>query len=262
MIGVEARMKKNVRSVRRLFTPVILVAAWQIAASTGYVNPNFVGSPAGVASSFHDLFVSGELSRHLGVSLWRALFGLLVGSSAGLVFGVVVGLSQRGEDLLDSTFQAVRTLPLLGLIPLFILWFGLGETPRILLIALGSFFPIYINVFKGIRGVDVRLIELASSYGLNPLQLMRDVILPSALPSALVGLRYAIGIAWLCLVVAEQVNATAGLGWVIIQANQLGQTSVVITALVIYAIVGVVADLVVRAIERRVLSWQQVFEGA
>jgi sulfonate transport system permease protein len=173
-----------------------------------------------------------------------------------------VGLSQRGEDLLDSTLQAVRTLPLLGLIPLFILWFGLGETPRILLIALGSFFPIYINVFKGIRGVDVRLIELASSYGLNRLQLIRDVILPSALPSALVGLRYAIGIAWLCLVVAEQVNATAGLGWVIIQANQLGQTSVVITALVIYAIVGVVADLVVRAIEQRVLGWQRVFEGA
>ena len=255
-------MAAGSRTLRRLATPVLLVAGWQAGASTGLIDERFVGSPAAVLRSLEELVRSGDLTTHLAVSLQRALAGLGIGVSAGLLFGVLNGLSQRAEDLLDSTFQAVRTLPLLGLIPLFILWFGLGETPRVLLIALGSFFPVYINVFKGIRGVDVRLVELAASYGLNRVQLIRDVVLPAALPSALVGLRYAIGIAWLCLVVAEQVNATAGMGWVIIQANQLGQTSLVMTALVIYAVVGVGADLLVRAIEHRALSWQRVFEGA
>jgi sulfonate transport system permease protein len=245
-----------------LVTPVIVLGVWQVLASTGRLNEEFVGSPLGVALAFYDLATTGDLLRHLAVSLWRALFGLFVGASAGLFFGLIVGLSQRGEDYLDSLFQAVRTLPLLGLVPLFILWFGLGETPRILLIALGSFFPVYVNVFKGIRGVDGRLIELAQAYGLNRWSLIRDIILPAALPSALVGLRYSIGIAWLCLVIAEQVNATAGLGWIIIQANQLGQTSVVITALVIYAIIGVLADAVVRLIEGHALRWQRAFQGA
>jgi sulfonate transport system permease protein len=255
-------MPDTKRIWRGLFTPVVLISAWQGLASAGVVNPDFVGSPYGVAASLYDLATTGDLGWHLAVSLWRALFGLAVGAAAGLLFGVIVGLSQRGEDFLDSTLQAVRTLPLLGLIPLFILWFGLGETPRILLIALGSFFPIYVNVFKGIRGVDVRLIELARSYRLSRLRLLYDIVLPAALPSALVGLRYAIGIAWLCLVVAEQVNATSGLGYVIIQANQLGQTSVIIMALAIYALVGVLADSVVRLIERRALRWQRAFQGA
>jgi sulfonate transport system permease protein len=250
------------RILRRLFTPIALLVVWQALASAGVVNPDFVGSPYGVAISLYDLTMTGDLGWHLAVSLARALFGLLLGASTGLLFGLIVGLSQRGEDFLDSTFQAIRTLPLLGLIPLFILWFGLGETPRILLIALGSFFPVYINVFKGIRGVDVRLIELAQSYRLSRWRLVTDVIVPAALPSALVGLRYAIGIAWLCLVVAEQVNATSGLGYVIIQANQLAQTSVIITALAIYAVVGVLADAVVRLIERRALRWQMAFRGS
>jgi sulfonate transport system permease protein len=254
-------MKARRRMLRRLVTPVLVLVVWQLMASTGRLNEDFVGSPAGVAVAFYDLATTGQLALHLAVSLWRALFGLFVGASAGLFFGLIVGLSQRTEDYLDSFFQAVRTLPLLGLIPLFILWFGLGETPRILLIALGSFFPVYINVFKGIRGVDVRLIELAQAYGLSRWQLVRDVILPAALPATLVGVRYSIGIAWLCLVIAEQVNATSGLGWVIIQANQLGQTSVVITALVIYAVIGVLADAVIRLIEARALRWQRAFQG-
>jgi sulfonate transport system permease protein len=250
------------RSWRRLFTPIVLLAAWQASASLGLVNPDFVGSPLGVAASLYDQATTGGLAWHLAVSLARALAGLAIGAGAGLAFGVIVGLSRAGEDFLDSTLQAIRTLPLLGLIPLFILWFGLGETPRIVMIALGSFFPIYVNVFKGIRGVDARLIELAHSYRLSRWRLVADVILPAALPSALIGLRYAIGIAWLCLVVAEQVNATSGLGYVIIEANQLGQTSVIIMALAIYAVVGVLADAIVRAVERRALRWQRAFQGA
>jgi sulfonate transport system permease protein len=255
-------MSLSLRSWRRLFTPIALLVAWQASASLGLVNPDFVGSPLGVAASLYDQATTGDLAWHLAVSLARALVGLAIGAGAGLALGVIVGLSRAGEDFLDSTLQAIRTLPLLGLIPLFILWFGLGETPRIVMIALGSFFPIYVNVFKGIRGVDARLIELAHSYRLGRWRLVVDVILPAALPSALVGLRYAIGIAWLCLVVAEQVNATSGLGYVIIQANQLGQTSVIIMALAIYAVVGVLADAIVRLVERRALRWQRAFQGA
>ena len=246
---------------RRLFVPALLLAAWQVAASLGLVREDFVGSPIGVVTSFVRLTLEEGLMRDIGVSLARAATGLTLGAGAGLALGALVGLSKLGEDLLDSTLQALRTLPLIGLIPLFILWFGLGETPRILLIALGSFFPVYVNVFRGIRNVDQRFIELAESCRLTRAELISEVVLPAALPSLLIGLRYAIGVAWLCLVVAEQVNATSGLGYVIINANQLGQTSVIITALAIYAVIGVAADALVRALEGRLLGWRRAFEG-
>ena len=246
---------------RRLFVPALLLAAWQIAASSGLVREDFVGSPIGVVTSFVRLTLEEGLMHDIGVSLARAAAGLALGASAGLALGALVGLSKLGEDMLDSTLQALRTLPLIGLIPLFILWFGLGETPRILLIALGSFFPVYVNVFRGIRNVDQRFIELAESCRLTRAELISEVVLPAALPSLLIGLRYAIGVAWLCLVVAEQVNATSGLGYVIINANQLGQTSVIITALSIYAVIGVAADALVRALEGRLLGWRRAFEG-
>jgi sulfonate transport system permease protein len=250
------------RILRRLVVPLALLVLWQVAASSGYINRRFTSAPLDVLQSLWTLATSGQLFLHLGISLWRACVGLLVGATAALVAGVVAGLSQLGEDALDSTIQAVRTLPFLGLVPLFILWFGLGETPRILLAALGSFFPVYLNVFKGIRGVDERLIELGRSYRLGRWRLLCDVIFPAALPSVLVGLRYAIGISWLSLVVAEQINSFSGLGWLIVQANELAQTSVIITALTIYALIGVAADLVVRAIEWRTLRWQRAFRGA
>ncbi|CAH1656051.1 MULTISPECIES: ABC transporter permease subunit [unclassified Chelatococcus] len=239
-----------------------LVLLWQLLASTGLINRRFYGSPADVVTALVELARSGELALHLGVSLWRATVGLAIGTTLGLVFGVLVGLSKLGEDLFDPFFQAIRTLPLLGLIPLFILWFGLGETPRIALIALASFFPVYLNTFKGIRGVDARFIELANSYGVKGPRLIRDVIAPAAFPAALVGFRYSLGIAWLCLVIAEQVNANEGLGWIIIQANLLAQTALIMTALVIYAVIGVAADSLVRLVERRALRWQNAFEGA
>jgi sulfonate transport system permease protein len=261
MAGDKDGAMKHGRFPRRLAAPAFLLALWQGLASAGLVNESFVGSPLGVATSLYTLFAEQGLAHDLAISLWRALFGLTLGALSGLAFGVIVGLSRWGEDIFDSTLQAIRTLPLLGLIPLFILWFGLGETPRIILIALGSFFPVYLNVFKGIRGVDIRLIELAEAYGLTRYELVRDIVLPDALPSFLVGLRYSIGVAWLCLVVAEQVNATSGLGWVIIQANQLGQTSVIITALAIYAIVGIMADGLIRLVEARALRWRQAFKG-
>jgi len=251
-----------VRGARRVLVPLVLLALWQILASTGRIEHRFYGSPIEVLISLRDLTETGDLAHHLAVSLGRAGFGLALGALAGLGLGAAAGLSRLGEDLLDPTLQAVRTLPLLGLIPLFILWFGLGDAPRLLLIALGTFFPFYINVFRGIRGIDAKLVELATSYRLGRFGLIREVILPGALAPALVGLRQSIGIAWLCLVVAEQVNANDGLGYIIIQANALAQTSVILTALVIYAVLGLGTDALVRLIERAALSWQNAFEGA
>jgi sulfonate transport system permease protein len=250
------------RLLRRSIVPLALLLIWQILASAGLVNRRFAGSPYDILVSLWTLAVTGQLLHHLGISLWRAGFGLFAGTAAGLAAGIIAGLSQRGEDLLDSTIQAIRTLPFLGLVPLFILWFGLGETSRVLLVALGAFFPIYLNVFKGIRSVDDRLIELARSYRLSQFSLVSDVIFPAALPSFLIGLRYAIGISWLSLVVAEQINASSGLGWLIVQANELAQTSTIMTALAVYAVIGVLADLIVRLLERRMLRWQRAFQGA
>ena len=250
------------RFARRAVVPLSILVLWQFLASHGYINRRFSSSPYDVALSLWSLASSGQLQKHLGVSLWRALLGLGFGSLAALVAGAVAGLSKIGEDALDSTIQALRTLPFLGLVPLFILWFGLGETSRVLLVAMGSFFPIYLNVFKGIRGVDERLIELARGYKLGRWQLLRDVVLPAALPSALIGFRYAIGVSWLSLVVAEQINSSSGLGWLIVQANELAQTSVIITALAIYAVIGVLADAIGRLIEMRALRWQRAFKGA
>jgi sulfonate transport system permease protein len=254
-------MSTSRRLLRRSIVPLLLLTAWQFAANYGFVNRRFTGSPSDILASLWTLAVSGQLALHLGVSLWRAVVGLLLGVAAGLIAGVISGFSQRGEDAIDPTIQAIRTLPFLGLVPLFILWFGLGETSRVLLVAMGSFFPVYLNVFKGIRGVDERLIELGRSYRLGRFALIRDIVFPAALPSCLVGLRYAIGISWLSLVVAEQINSSSGLGWLIVQANELAQTSVIMTALAIYAVIGVVADIVVRVIEHHALRWQRAFRG-
>ena len=255
-------MSRYQRLLRKAVVPLLLLVLWQLLASYGVINRRFSSSPYDIAMSLWSLASSGQLQKHLGVSLWRACLGLGFGASAALLAGAIAGLSKFGEDAIDSTIQAIRTLPFLGLVPLFILWFGLGETSRILLVALGTFFPVYLNVFKGIRGVDERLIELAKSYRLSRWRLLVDVVLPSALPSTLVGLRYAIGISWLSLVVAEQINSSSGLGWLIVQANELAQTSVIITALFIYAVIGVLADAIVRVIENRALVWQRSFQGA
>lgn len=250
------------RFVRRLIVPVSLLVIWQVLASYGIINRRFSSSPVDIIAALWKLAVNGQLFGSLWISLVRAFLGLALGGSLGLLAGLVAGLSRLGEDALDSTIQAIRTLPFLGLVPLFILWFGLGETPRILLVALGTFFPIYLNVFKGIRGVEERLIELGRSYGLNRWELIRDIILPAALPNALVGLRYSLGIAWLVLVIAEQINATSGLGWLIIKASELAQTSVIMMVLAVYALIGILADAIVRLIETRALRWQRSFQGA
>jgi sulfonate transport system permease protein len=203
-----------------------------------------------------ELIQDGTLPRALEVSLQRVAIGVAVGSTVGILLGLVAGLSRWGDTLLDPPLQMLRTLPFLGLVPLLILWFGIGEVPKIVLISLGCTFPLYLNTYAGIRSVDRRLLDLAASLRLTRWELIRAVILPGALPQVLVGLRYGLGVAWLSLIVAEQVNANAGLGQMIMDARDFIRTDVIVVGLLVYALLGLLTDAAVRLVERRALAWR------
>ncbi|WP_337188032.1 ABC transporter permease subunit [Phenylobacterium sp.] len=240
----------------RWVSPVLLLLVWELGSRTGIIPERILAAPSAVAETFWALSVSGELSSNLAVSLARALVGLAFGLAAGVVLALIAGLSRTGEVAVDPLMQIKRTIPTLALTPLFIVWFGIGETPKITLIAAATVFPIYLNLFSGIRGVDARLIEAGRSFGLTQAELIRDVILPGALPSFLVGLRYALGVSLLVLVVAEQINASAGLGHLINNARDFMRTDIIVVCLLVYASLGLAADLFVRTLETRALAWR------
>jgi len=218
-----------------------------------------LAAPSAVAATFWGMVVSGELAGNLGVSFLRVAVGLAIGVAIGGALALTAGLSRIGEDVIDPPVQMLRTLPVLALSPLFIVWFGIDETPKVALIALAVTFPIYLNLFSGIRSVDPKLIEAAQSFGVRGFDLIRQVILPGALPSFLLGLRFALAVAVLVLVVAEQINAQAGLGYLINNARDFLRTDIIVVCLVIYALLGLGADGLVRAIERRALAWRPSF---
>jgi sulfonate transport system permease protein len=242
--------------MRRFLSPLVILIVWQAASSAGLLSPRVLASPLQIVAVGWDLALSGDLGRNVLVSLARAAAGLAIGVSIGAALALVAGLSRLGEDIVDAPIQMLRTLPFLALVPLFILWLGIGETPKIALVALGTAFPIYINLFAGIRGVDPKLAEMGRVFGLDRLGLIRHVILPGALPSALVGLRYSLSVAWLSLVVAEQINANAGIGYMISDARDFLRTDVILVGLLLYALLGLTVDALVRGLERRLLSWK------
>jgi len=245
-----------IADARRFVAPLILVLLWQAGSMAGFISPRTLAAPSTILASVWDLLMSGELPYHLLISLRRVVFGLGLGVATGGLLAIVAGLSRRGEDVVDVTMQMLRTLPFLALVPLFILWFGIGETPKVGLVALGAMFPIYLTLFAGIRGVDPKLVEAGTVFGLNRRELIWHVILPGALPSALVGLRYSLGVAWLSLVVAEQINATAGIGYLINDARDFLRTDIIVVGLLVYALLGLMADGLVRTLERNALAWR------
>ncbi len=251
-------IRKNWPALRRLVSPLVLVLLWQAASMAGLLPARTLASPGQILVTAWGLLASGELGWHIAVSLARVLAGLSIGLTVGGVLALIAGLSRMGENIVDAPVQMLRTLPFLALVPLFILWFGIGETPKIALVALGTSFPIYLNLFAGIRGVEPRLAEMGKVFGLDRAGLIRHVVLPGALPSALVGLRYSLGVAWLSLVVAEQVNAQSGIGYMINDARDFLRTDVILVGLVLYAILGLLADALVRRLERRALAWRPV----
>jgi len=249
------------RWLRRTSGPIVLVLLWHLASVTGVLPPEVLAGPSTVLTSASKLVATGELQDAMRVSLGRALFGLTIGGTIGVTLAIISGLFRLGEDLVDATMQMLRTVPSVALIPLLIIWFGIGEAPKIALIALGTAFPLYLNVYAGIRNVDTSLIEAGRTLGLSRLAMVRHVVLPAALPSALVGLRYSLGIAWLALVFGEQINATAGIGYLMANAREFFQTDVIVVCLVVYALLGLAVDLTVRTLEKVFLSWRPAFSG-
>ncbi|GAC1032861.1 ABC transporter permease subunit [Pseudomonas sp. No.21] len=243
----------------RLVSPLVLLLLWELASRTGLLPARIIAAPSAIGDTLWQMIASGELAGHLWVSLKRALSGLAIGVSLGAVLALLAGLSRRGELIIDSPVQMLRTLPFLAIVPLFILWFGVGETPKIALIALGTTFPVYLTLFSGIRGVDPKLVEAGRLFGLSRLELVAHVILPGALPSFFVGLRYAFGISWLGLVVVEQINASAGLGYLVNDARDFMRTDVIVICLIVYSVLGLSIDALVRLLERLALAWRPTF---
>ncbi|PPT94375.1 ABC transporter permease [Xanthomonas arboricola pv. arracaciae] len=229
--------------------PLALLVAWQIAASGGWLPQRILPAPDAVLRAAVTLVQTGELWQHLAISSWRAAVGLAIGGSIGFALGLLTGVSRVAERLLDSALQMLRNVPHLALIPLVILWFGIDEGAKLFLVALGTFFPIYLNTYHGIRSVDPALIEMARNYGLRGPQLFVDVLLPGALPSILVGLRFALGLMWLTLIVAETISASSGIGYLATNAREFLQTDIVVVAIVLYALLGKLADLAARGLE-------------
>lgn len=240
----------------RWLSPLALLGLWELGARVGVIPARVLAAPSTVLETFWTLTASGELPTNLLVSLARAGAGLGIALVVALTFGLLSGLSRWGETLIDPLMQIKRTIPVLALTPLFIVWFGIGETPKIALIAVSATFPLYLNLFAGIRGVDVRLVEAARSFGLKGWSLVREVILPGALPSFFVGLRYALGVSVLVLVISEQINAQAGLGYLVNNARDFMRTDVIVVCLVVYALLGLGADALVRTLERKALAWR------
>jgi sulfonate transport system permease protein len=239
--------------------PVTLLVVWQAASMAGLMRPEFLPAPSTIAVTGAKLLLSGELWIHVRTSAWRALSGFAIGGGIGFALGMANGLSARSEMLLDSTLQMIRNIPNLALLPLVILWFGIGEEAKLFLVSLGVFFPIYVNTLHGVRSVDLQLLEMGRAYGMTDRQLFLRVVLPGALPSVFVGVRYGLGIMWLTLIVAETVSASAGIGYMAMNAREFMLVDVVVFAILIYAALGKLADSVARVLERTCLSWNPAY---
>ncbi|WP_081393154.1 ABC transporter permease [Paenibacillus odorifer] len=241
--------------------PVVTIVLWQLAGSTGLISAQFLPTPLSIARAFTGLLVTGELTHHLGVSMGRAGVGFLIGGVLGLLFGVLTGLFRSVEYVLDPSVQVLRLVPHLAIAPLIILWFGFGEMSKVVIILTGSFFPLYINTFMGIRNVDNKLFEVSRVLGFSPYQRLLRLILPAALPGILLGLRLSLAVAWIGLVVAELIGSQSGIGFLINEAKQNSNTEVVFVGIIIFAIVGKLIDSLFRIIERKCLFWRDSYEG-
>ena len=243
------------RGLERFAGVVLLFAGWQIASSAGWLSPTILAGPSRVVSVGWDMIKDGTLGDALWTSLQRVLWGLGFGIVIGAALALVAGLSRLGDDLVDSNVQMLRFVPIIGIQPLLILWLGLGETAKISLIVMGVAFPIYVQTVSAIRSLDPKYAELSTVVGLGRLGLIRRVVLPGVLPGFLVGLRMATAVAWLLLVFAEQLNAHSGIGYLMIRAQTFFQTDVIVVCLVVYAVLGLISDALIRLLDRRVLRW-------
>jgi sulfonate transport system permease protein len=243
-------------------TPVAILVIWEILAEAGVLGPTYAPAPTAIARTAANLWQQGILGPDLEISLRRAAIGLVLGLSAGIVTGAIGGLLKSGENLFNGGVQIFNTIPILAILPVMIVWFGIGETPKVLIIAFGAFVPMYLNLFAAIRGVDQRLVEMARTTGAGRWRLVTRVIFPGAMPGFLVGLRFSLAYSILGLVAAETVNANSGIGFLITNGQTYLQTNQVFVGLVIYSILGLLADQFVRFLQRALLRWRPSFEAA
>ncbi|MFF3578365.1 ABC transporter permease [Streptomyces mirabilis] len=245
----------------RIVGPALFLALWAAASAAGQLDPGAIPAPWTVLKTAGHLWTDGTLPTDVRTSLERAGYGFALGLTAGVVLALAAGLSRIGEALIDGTVQLNRAIPTLGLIPLFILWLGIGETFKIAIIAIVVYIPIYLNLHAALSGIDHRYVELAEVQGLSRLQFVRQIVIPGALPGFFVGLRLGVTGSWLSLVVLEQINATSGLGYMMFQAQNYGQSDVILVGLLIYGVFGLLSDSAVRLVERRVLSWRRTLSS-
>ncbi|ALZ61354.1 ABC transporter permease [Bacillus cereus] len=266
-ITIEKNSVKNVRKlnvkvlVRAITIPVIILIIWQLAGVFGLVSKTVLPTPLDIFLAFQELIKTGELFGHLSISVFRAAAGFFIGGGLGIILGTIVGFSTRSEQYLDPSVQMLRTVPHLAVAPLFVLWFGFGETSKVLLIADGAFFPLYVNAFLGIRGVDSKLFDVARVLEFSKRKLITKLILPSALPNLLLGARLSLGVAWVSLVVAELMGSTEGIGYMIMDARQFSNTDIVFVGIIIFAFAGKFSDSLVRLLEMKFLRWRDNFKG-
>ncbi|MCA6554309.1 MAG: aliphatic sulfonate ABC transporter permease SsuC [Pseudanabaena sp.] len=243
------------RSFLPWLVPMFAIVLWQLLSQAGVISSKILPAPLDVLKVGIKLAQSGELLKHITISGTRALIGFAIGGGIGFLLGLINGSFIIAETLLDTSLQMLRNIPHLALIPLVILWFGIGEEAKIFLVVIGVMFPIYLNTYHGIRTVDSGLIEMGKVYGLNSLKIFWEIVLPSALPSILVGVRFSLGIMWLTLIVSETIASDSGIGYLAMNAREFLQTDVVVFAILLYALLGKLADAVARFLESSLLQW-------
>ena len=256
---VASRWRRDAALLLPWILPTALLALWQAGSAFGLVSPSVLPAPASVFAAAWKLALSGELAQNVEVSFLRAASGFLIGGGIGFVLGLANGLSSLSERLTDSTLQMLRNIPHLALIPLVILWFGIDEEAKLFLVALGVFFPLYVNTLHGVRSVDPQLIEMGHSYGMTHWELFRRVIFPGALPAIFVGVRYGLGVMWLTLIVAETIAAQSGIGYMAMHAREFMRIDIVVFAILVYALLGKLADSTARLLERTCLGWNPAY---
>jgi sulfonate transport system permease protein len=245
----------------RFVVPILLLIIWQVVSGWGWLSPTVLPGPLAIVKSYRELWMTGDLQAALPISLQRAGLGLLIGGGTGLVLGVAAGLWSVAERVYDAPLQMLRTIPFIAMVPLFVVWFGIGEESKVALIVGASIFPVYLNTYHGIRGIDRRLLEVGQTFELSRAEAIRLIVVPLAMPGILVGWRYAAGTALLALVAAEQINTTSGIGYILNTANQFQRTDIIIAGILVYAALGIVVDVVMRLLERLLLPWRATHDG-